>query len=96
MTPGSELPYKVPTDMFKTLDLAQFEANLRQMDAILTDIETGKGLVGQFVAGHGPVYRYPGSGSPTSSAVSARPRAPPPNSGRICTPTVYTSGSLPL
>lgn len=51
ITPGSELPYKVPTDMFKTLDFAQFEANLRQMDAILTDIETGKSRVGQFVMG---------------------------------------------
>ena len=37
--------------MFKTLDFAQFEANLRQMDAILTDIETGKSRVGQFVMG---------------------------------------------
>ena len=37
--------------MFKTLDFAQFEANFRQMDAILTDIETGKGRVGQFVMG---------------------------------------------
>ena len=51
MTPGSELPYKVPVDMFKTLDFAQFAANLRQMDAILTDIETGKSRVGQFVLG---------------------------------------------
>jgi phospholipid/cholesterol/gamma-HCH transport system substrate-binding protein len=51
MTPGSELPYKVPVDMFKTLDFEQFEANLRQMDAILTDIETGKSRVGQFVLG---------------------------------------------
>jgi len=51
MTPGSELPYKVPTDLFKTLDFAQFEASLRQMEAILTDIETGKSRVGQFVQG---------------------------------------------
>src|SRR4051794_23237710 len=51
MTPGSELPYRVPTDVFKTLDFEQFAVNLRQMDAILTDIETGKSRVGQFVMG---------------------------------------------
>ena len=51
MTPRSEIPYKVPTDLFKTLDFEQFAVNLRQMDAILTDIETGKSRVGQFVMG---------------------------------------------
>lgn len=49
--PNSELPYQEPSDLFKTLDLAQFEARIRQMDAILTDIETGQGRVGEFVQG---------------------------------------------
>jgi phospholipid/cholesterol/gamma-HCH transport system substrate-binding protein len=51
ITPNSEIPYKAATDMFKTLDFEQFQANLRQMDAILTEIETGKSRVGQFVMG---------------------------------------------
>jgi phospholipid/cholesterol/gamma-HCH transport system substrate-binding protein len=51
MPPKSEIPYQEPSDIFKTLDFATFEKNLRQMDAILTDIETGRGLVGQFVMG---------------------------------------------
>lgn len=49
--PNSELPYQEPSDIFKTLDFAQFEARLRQMDSILTDIETGQGRVGEFVQG---------------------------------------------
>jgi phospholipid/cholesterol/gamma-HCH transport system substrate-binding protein len=49
--PKSELPYREPSDIFKTLDLSQFQKNLRDMDAILTDIETGRSLVGQFVIG---------------------------------------------
>jgi phospholipid/cholesterol/gamma-HCH transport system substrate-binding protein len=51
LTPNSEIPYRGPSDVFKTLDFAQFQSNLKQMDAILTDIESGKGLVGQFVQG---------------------------------------------
>jgi len=51
LTPNSEVPYRGPSDVFKTLDFAQFQANLKQMDAVLTDIESGKGLVGQFVQG---------------------------------------------
>jgi phospholipid/cholesterol/gamma-HCH transport system substrate-binding protein len=49
--PNSELPFQEPSDLFKTLDFAQFEERLRQMDGILTEIETGQGRVGQFVAG---------------------------------------------
>jgi phospholipid/cholesterol/gamma-HCH transport system substrate-binding protein len=51
LTPNSEIPYRGPADVFKTLDFAQFDANLKQMDVILTQIETGQGLVGQFVQG---------------------------------------------
>jgi phospholipid/cholesterol/gamma-HCH transport system substrate-binding protein len=49
--PNSELPYEAPTDLFKTLDFAQFEARLREMETILNDIEAGRGRVGQFVTG---------------------------------------------
>jgi phospholipid/cholesterol/gamma-HCH transport system substrate-binding protein len=49
--PNSELPFQEPSDIFKTLDFAQFEIRLRQMDAILTEIESGQGRVGQFVVG---------------------------------------------
>jgi len=49
--PNSELPYEEPTDLFKTLDFAQFETRLRQMETILNDIEAGRGRVGQFVTG---------------------------------------------
>jgi phospholipid/cholesterol/gamma-HCH transport system substrate-binding protein len=51
MTPNSEIPYRGPSDVFKTLDFAQFRSNLHDMEVILTDIENGKGLVGQFVQG---------------------------------------------
>jgi len=49
--PNSELPYQEPSDFLKTLDFPTFEKNLRQMDEVLTDIENGRGLVGQFVMG---------------------------------------------
>jgi phospholipid/cholesterol/gamma-HCH transport system substrate-binding protein len=51
LTPNSEIPYRGPSDVFKTLDFAQFQANLKEMDAVLTKIENGEGLVGQFVQG---------------------------------------------
>lgn len=51
MTPKSELPYRAPSAIFKTLDLIQFDQNLRDMDKVLTDIESGRGRVGQFVLG---------------------------------------------
>ncbi len=50
--PNSELPYQEPTDILKTLDFAQFETRLRQVEATLNDIEAGRGLVGEFVMGH--------------------------------------------
>jgi len=51
LTPNSEIPYRGPSDVFKTIDFAQFQSNLHDMDVILTDIENGRGLVGQFVQG---------------------------------------------
>jgi hypothetical protein len=37
--------------MMKSLDLSQFASELRTLDGVLSDIEAGRGLVGQFVIG---------------------------------------------
>jgi phospholipid/cholesterol/gamma-HCH transport system substrate-binding protein len=49
--PNSELTYREQTDLMRGLDLEQFAKKLREMDAIISDIEQGKSLVGQFVVG---------------------------------------------
>ena len=49
--PNTEIAYKEEPDLFKTLDLLGLEKQLRQVDSILTDIETGRSEVGQFVIG---------------------------------------------
>jgi phospholipid/cholesterol/gamma-HCH transport system substrate-binding protein len=46
-----ELTFKDQPELMKSLDLSQFQQQLRIVDATLTDIEQGKGLVGQFVLG---------------------------------------------
>ena len=46
---NSEMHYEAAPELMKSLDLSQFEKQLREMDATLTDIEQGRGLVGQFV-----------------------------------------------
>jgi phospholipid/cholesterol/gamma-HCH transport system substrate-binding protein len=51
MQPGGELRYKALPDLMKTLDLEQFEEQLRQVDAMLTDIEQQRNRVGQFLLG---------------------------------------------
>jgi len=48
---GNEITFKPAPELTKTLDLQQFTKQLRSMDATLTDIEQGKGLVGEFVVG---------------------------------------------
>lgn len=48
---GSELAFAAQPELFKTLDLQQFQESLRSVDATLTDIEQGKSRVGQFVIG---------------------------------------------
>ncbi|MGA2118496.1 MAG: MlaD family protein [Bryobacteraceae bacterium] len=47
--PGQELRLKEQADLMRTLDLAQFNEQLRQIDAVLSDIESGKNAVGQLV-----------------------------------------------
>jgi phospholipid/cholesterol/gamma-HCH transport system substrate-binding protein len=48
---GSELRFRPQQDLMKSLDVTQFEAQLRTVDALITDIETGKSDVGKFVLG---------------------------------------------
>lgn len=47
----AELRFKPAADMMKTLDLTQFQTQLRAVDVMLTDIEQGNSAVGQFVLG---------------------------------------------
>jgi hypothetical protein len=49
--PNTEIAYKEQTDFMKSLDLETFEQQLRDVDAVISDIEAGKGRVGQFVLG---------------------------------------------
>jgi phospholipid/cholesterol/gamma-HCH transport system substrate-binding protein len=51
LQPGGTLIYKASPDLMKRLDLSEFQKNLRQMDALLTDIESGKGDVGRLIKG---------------------------------------------
>jgi phospholipid/cholesterol/gamma-HCH transport system substrate-binding protein len=51
MRPGSELRFKAQEDLMHSLDLTQFETQLRAVDAMITDIEQGKSAIGQFVLG---------------------------------------------
>lgn len=51
IAPSSEITFKDQPELMKSLDLSQFQKQLRTMDATLTDIEQGKGLVGEFVMG---------------------------------------------
>jgi len=46
---NSEIRYQPQTDVLKNLDLSQFEQTLKQMDALLTDIEQGRGQLGLLV-----------------------------------------------
>ena len=49
--PGGELLYKASPDLMKRLDIAQFEQRLREMDALISDIEAGRSPFGKFVQG---------------------------------------------
>jgi len=48
VAPGGEIRYK-STELMQSLDLAQFEQQLRIVDATLADMEAGRGSLGQFV-----------------------------------------------
>jgi len=47
--PGSDLHYPPPAISMQNIDLRQFDAQLRTIDQILRDIQSGKGPLGQFV-----------------------------------------------
>lgn len=49
--PNSEIAFKPPTDLVKSLDLTEFDHELKAIDAVVTDIEQGRSRVGQFVMG---------------------------------------------
>ncbi|MGD0359946.1 MAG: MlaD family protein [Bryobacteraceae bacterium] len=44
-----ELRYPPPSNMMQNIDLRQFDAQLKTIDKIIQDIQTGKGPLGQFV-----------------------------------------------
>ena len=48
---GMEIAYKSAPELMKTLDVQQFAQQLHSVDGTLTDIEQGKGFVGEFVVG---------------------------------------------
>lgn len=49
LTARQELRFKPPTDIMKSVDIPTLEAQLRAVDAILSDIEQGRSALGQFV-----------------------------------------------
>jgi phospholipid/cholesterol/gamma-HCH transport system substrate-binding protein len=48
---NGEIRYQPQTDVMKSLDLAQFQQKLRDVDAMLRGIEEGQGPVGEFFRG---------------------------------------------
>jgi phospholipid/cholesterol/gamma-HCH transport system substrate-binding protein len=49
--PNTEITYREEPDIFKTLDLTGLKQQLRDIDKLLSDIETGQSPLGQFVQG---------------------------------------------
>src|SRR5581483_5529270 len=49
--PGAEVTYKAEPELLKNIDMQQFEARIASVDAMLRDIEEGRGRVGQFFVG---------------------------------------------
>lgn len=48
--PEGEIIFKGSPELLKSLDLGQFQKRVKVIDALLTDIERGRGRVGEFVA----------------------------------------------
>ena len=48
---GEELRFKPPTDFMKSVDITQFQKQLRAVDAVLSDIEEGRSELGKFILG---------------------------------------------
>jgi phospholipid/cholesterol/gamma-HCH transport system substrate-binding protein len=53
ISPNGTIVYRDNPDIMKRLDLAQFRKQLAEVDAVLTDIEQGRGPLGEFVQGSG-------------------------------------------
>jgi phospholipid/cholesterol/gamma-HCH transport system substrate-binding protein len=51
ISPGGEIGFKSSPDLLKSLDLRQFEQQLKVVSAVLDDIEQGRSDLGQFVMG---------------------------------------------
>lgn len=49
--PGGELRFRPPSNFVKSIDLEQFETQLRAIDQIISDVQDAKGSLGEFVAG---------------------------------------------
>jgi phospholipid/cholesterol/gamma-HCH transport system substrate-binding protein len=49
--PNAEMAHKPATNVYIRIDLTTFAAQLRNIDAVLKDIQEGKGGIGQFVMG---------------------------------------------
>src|SRR5271157_6457521 len=47
--PGGEIGFKGSPDLLKSLDVRQFEQRIKDVSALLDDIEQGRGDLGQFV-----------------------------------------------
>jgi len=52
---GSEIRYQPSPELLKTIDLSEFQKNLRQIDALLADIEHARSPAGQLLVG-GTLY----------------------------------------
>ena len=51
LVPGAEIRYKGSPELMKSIDLTQFEKQVRSVEKLLDDIEQGRTPLGQFVAG---------------------------------------------
>jgi phospholipid/cholesterol/gamma-HCH transport system substrate-binding protein len=51
LLPGGEIRLKKPAESMKAIDILDLERQLRTFDALLQDLETGRGPVGDFVQG---------------------------------------------
>ena len=49
--PGGEIRLKKPTELTKAIDILDLEKQVRNFDAVVQDLEAGRGPVGEFVRG---------------------------------------------
>jgi len=51
LSPGGEIPMKEETEVMKAIDMLDLEKQMRELNALLADLDAGRGPVGQFVRG---------------------------------------------